>query len=127
MAEQHKDLSAEAGVQDPCSLTIWRGAGGTSGSDPLRYWLEAIARYGHAVVDDSRSRPTNHRIIGVGVGHDDARWAESRFEEGSMAAYYENGAAIDGPWWADTDKPFSVGRKYYGCGDRQPELAGAAR
>lgn len=30
------------------------------------------------------------------VAHDDWRWAASRFTEGSMAAYYENGDALDG-------------------------------
>jgi hypothetical protein len=60
--------------------------------DPEREWKRNIEQFGHAIVidDDRRERSWNHRIIGVGVGHDDARWAESRFGDGSMAAYYEN-------------------------------------
>lgn len=54
-------------------------------------WVRTVERYGAAIVTDSRHRrPINHHVIGVGCGHDDADWAESRFLEGSHAAWHEN-------------------------------------
>ena len=50
------------------------------------------------------------RELGI-VAHDDFRWAATRFTEGSMAAYYENGDAFGGRWWED-DSMFSAGRAY---------------
>lgn len=48
---------------------------------------------GYAITKDYRgSEPWNHRVIGVGVGHEDARFAETGQ---SMAAYYENGESFD--------------------------------
>jgi hypothetical protein len=56
-----------------------------------------VERYGAAAVENNDAPfSSNHHTIGCGVGHDDARWAESRFLEGSMAAYYENGEPFDG-------------------------------
>lgn len=98
-------------------LTIWHnnigrpipcpglpnGYAGRSGISPFRPGTpEAVAefvrtmdRYGAAIlVDDRHQRPANHRLIGVGTGHDDADWCESRFEQGSMASYYENKTTV---------------------------------
>lgn len=62
-------------------------------------WTRTVERYGAAIVTDSRTgRPWNHQVAGVGGGHNDADWAESRFLEGSQAAWYENdGAGIIPP------------------------------
>lgn len=57
----------------------------------VQEFVRTLDRYGAAIVTDSRTiRSSNHHTIGVGVGHDDADWAESRFEEGSQAAWHEN-------------------------------------
>lgn len=101
-------------------ITVWanHADGGYSGISPAndREWLRTLEREGHAITTDSRHwGPTNHRIAGIGVGHDDARFAETGGREGSMAAYYENGDAFGGRWWEDTDRHFSTGVKYYGC------------
>lgn len=97
---------------------VYEGSSGVSpGSE--REWIDCVERYGHAItVPWSAPTPMNHHMIGVGVGHDDARWAESRFIEGSMAAYYENGEAFGGArWWDETDGGHSTrrphARKYY--------------
>ena len=70
-------------------------------------WADAMERYGHAILRGS-DRPWNHHVIGCGVGHDDAEFAETGC---SMAAYYDSGEAFGGPWWEDKDKYGS--RKYY--------------
>lgn len=81
-----------------------------------REWTRAVARDGHAITTDSSHRTiTNHRIAGVGIGHDDASFCEAGTSE---AAYVENGEAFGGRWWEDTESPFSVGVKHYGCADR---------
>jgi hypothetical protein len=67
----------------------YEGRSGISGGDPVKHWLDSMDRYGHAITTVGY-RDANHHIIGVGVGHDDADWAESRFQEGSQAAYLEN-------------------------------------
>lgn len=89
------------------------GWGGISGGDPVEEFVRTIQRYGHATVDEAGSRPTNHYIAGIGIGHQDDRFAEIGQ---SMAAYYENGEAHGGlRWWEDTDQHFSIGVKHYGC------------
>jgi len=76
----------------------------------------ALRRAGHVILTDSRTlRPLNHHLIGAGVGHDDAEFAEAGR---SMAAYYENGEAWGGRWWEGTDLPYSPGVTYYGCTPR---------
>lgn len=67
-------------------------------------WVRTVERYGAAIVTDNRTpRPYNHHVIGVGSGHDDANWCESRFQEGSHAAWTENskGAATDAATYSD--------------------------
>jgi len=67
-------------------------------------WVRTVDRYGAAAVTDSRTpRPVNHHVIGVGSGHNDADWCESRFQEGSHAAWTENskGEAADSATYSD--------------------------
>lgn len=78
---------------------------GMSPADEAEF-VAQITRHGNATTDNGY-RPTNHFIVGVGVGHDDARFAETG---SSMAAYYENGDAFGGRWWEGA----SFGR-YYGA------------
>lgn len=107
------------------TITVWSHHGGSFGGispGNEREFVDSIKRHGHAIVTDSRHyRPSNHYIAGVGVGHDDAMFAEAGT---SQAAYYESGQAFGGRWWEDTDNSFSVGVKYYGCQDRSPGLVG---
>lgn len=70
----------------------------------VREWVRTVERYGAAIVTDSRHiRPANHHVIGCGSGHDDAEWAESRFLEGSQAAWHENskGEQLDSATYSD--------------------------
>ncbi len=61
-------------------------------TEAVAEWVRTVERYGAAIVTDNRTdRPWNHQVIGIGGGHNDADWAESRFQEGSMVAYYESG------------------------------------
>lgn len=85
------------------TVTVWnylRRDGGLGGISPAdhREFARSIADHGHAITtDESRFDSSwNHRIIGVGVGHDDAEFCESGQ---SMAAYYENGDDYQGRWW----------------------------
>lgn len=56
-----------------------------------------LARLGHSIIESTgRDRSRNHRIIGVGIGHDDAEFAETGR---SHAAYEESAARWGGPWW----------------------------
>lgn len=56
------------------------------------YFNQCLQFYGYAIGETNPSdRSWNHRVIGVGVGHDDAAFAEVG---DSMAAYYENGQAF---------------------------------
>lgn len=88
-------------------ITVWthhdESFGGISPVDD-REFVRAINTHGHAVVTDSRHiRPMNHHVVGVGVGHDDAMFCETRGRD-SMAAFYENGGSgtLDVPrWWED--------------------------
>lgn len=96
-------------------LTIWHnnigrpiycpglpnGYAGRSGISPfspddlgtVTEFVRTVDRYGAAILTDNRTqRPTAHNVSGSGTGHNDVDWCESRFEEGSMAAYYENGS-----------------------------------
>jgi len=100
-------------------LTIWHnnigrpipcpglpdGYAGRSGISPFEpdtpeavaQFVHTIKRYGAAIVTDNRTwRPVNHHVIGVGGGHDDADWCESRFLEGSQEAWREN----HNPWFS---------------------------
>ena len=81
---------------------------GLSGIGPgtAGLFADAIARHGHAITDVSGSRPANHHVIGCGIGHDDAQFAEAGI---SMAAYYESGDAFGGHWW---DLPAGLGRHF---------------
>ncbi len=88
----------------------YEGRSGISPGD-LGEWLRVLERFGHAITEPNvYPRPTNHRMIGCGVGHSDVDWCESRFREGSMAAYYENGEAWNGERWWDES---ASSRRYY--------------
>lgn len=83
---------------------------GMSGGCPVAETIRQLATEGHAILTDSRRhRPTNHHIIGYGVSHDDASFAETGGRT-SMAVYYENGAAFGGAWWETTS---ATTRRYY--------------
>lgn len=81
----------------------YAGRSGISPFDPLSEeavaeWVRTVERYGAVIVTDNMAdRPFNHYVIGIGGGHQDADWCESRFEEGSMVAYYENGESWSDP------------------------------
>ena len=79
-----------------------------SGSSPgtVGQFAYDLARRGHVVTQCRCHVPTNHRVIGAGVGHDDAQFAESGV---SMGAYYESGEAFGGAWW----EPSASHRRYY--------------
>ena len=66
----------------------------------------AIQEQGHAIMSVSWDKPWHHHVVGCGVGHDDAEFAESGR---SMAAYYESGDGWGGPWWTAGGS----GRDYY--------------
>ena len=69
--------------------------------DDLKSFKRTLETKGYVKAEDTLTpRPWNHRVIGVGVGHDDADFAEIGR---SMAAYYENGEAFDGKRWWDDD------------------------
>jgi hypothetical protein len=97
---------------DWCKAWTYAGRSGISGSGiDDREFVRTIETYGHAIVENNRCRrPMNHRMIGTGVGHSDADWCESRFLEGSMAVYYENGEDFRGERWWDEG---AQARKYY--------------
>lgn len=82
-------------------VTVWThhhgGYGGISGGDPVVSWVEAISHAGHAATT-TNGEPIPHRVSGSGVAHVDSRFAEAGT---SMAAYYENGESLSGPWWVD--------------------------
>lgn len=94
------------------SITVWHAdhRSGIAGPDPQQDWVNFVQAEG-AAITETGDKPWNHHMIGVGVGHDDARFAESGGTEGSMAAYYENGEAFAGRWWEDTS---NIGSRYYG-------------
>lgn len=82
----------------PC-LGLPNGYAGRSGISPfspddpetVAEFVHTIERYGAAILTDSRTiRPIAHNVSGGGTDHNDAEWCESRFEEGSQAAWYEN-------------------------------------
>lgn len=96
------------------NITVGNHTGGLSSSRDGWQFDEFARRLevdGYAIVERNWPRPINHRMIGVGVGHDDADFAEVGR---SMAAYYENGDAHGGRWWEDTSNFFSTGVRYYG-------------
>ena len=67
-------------------------------------FVHTIERYGAAIVTDDRTlRPINHNVVGVGSGHNDADWCESRFLAGSHAAWVENskGETTDAATYSD--------------------------
>lgn len=84
------------------------GYSGLSGGDPVDYWVADLDRYGHSITE-AGPRPVNHHVIGYGVCHDDALFAEAGR---SMAAYYEN-ESERGRWWED-DSRYSPKRYYTG-------------
>lgn len=61
----------------------------------LFYASWVLEHDGYLITENTRNRPWRHRVIGCGVGHDDADFAEVGR---SMAAYYENGEAWGGSW-----------------------------
>jgi hypothetical protein len=110
------------------NITVGNHQASTSASWPgweLEEFVNRINSDGFAIIERSWPRPTHHRLIGSGVGHDDAQFAEIGR---SMAAYYENGEAFEGlRWWEDTHRYFSIGVTYYGMApaecERCPEPA----
>jgi hypothetical protein len=92
----------------PVPRPLW-SLSGLSPAGPQE-WVDQIQRVGHAITEVGQ-RPSNHHVIGVGVGHNDAAFAEAGR---SMAAYYENEGGIDGRWWDDNHPVFGVGPRYYG-------------
>ena len=82
------------------SFTVGDSRGGGTFCGRFDHDVEKFSRTiterGHVVTYDGQSTPWNHHVIGVGVGHDDAAFAETGR---SMAAYYENGEASQGRWW----------------------------
>lgn len=104
-------------------ITVWSyneqgNRSGVCGPDPVTQAVRNLHRCGHVVTTDNETwhRSWNHTVIGVGMGHDDAEFAESGR---SMAAYYENGDAVHGRWWEDR----RVGAKYHGLdGEAQDVL-----
>lgn len=79
----------------------YEGRSGIGGGEPEKHWLDTMERFGHAITTVG-FRPANHHMIGVGIGHDDADWCESRFGAGSMAAWYEN--ECSGPAYSRTEQ-----------------------
>jgi len=76
--------------------------------EDLRNFKRMLEREGFVIGEDTRgNRPWNHRVIGFGVGHDDADFAETGR---SMAAYYENGEAYGGERWWHTG---AFSKRYY--------------
>jgi hypothetical protein len=81
----------------------------------IEEFVRVLSDNGYVVVRDS-DRPWNHNMIGLGAGHNDAKFAESTSQtvemrsSHSMAAYYESGDAYDGYWWENR-----TGIKYYGA------------
>lgn len=97
------------------SVTVSRyhDDGGLGGISPagVPEFLRALEVNGHAIVTDSaHHRPSNHYIIGIGVGHDDAKFCESGT---SHAAYLENGEAFGGRWWEDDPDRCGSSLAYY--------------
>ncbi len=75
------------------SQMLYSGLGPATTGLITRY----IERDGHAIIENTgRNRTWNHRAGGIGITHDDARFAESGC---SMAAWHESPAAWQGPWW----------------------------
>lgn len=101
------------------NLSIWRPdrTSGRSGYDNEGEWVRTLRRDGAVIVIDDNHRPWNHHVIGVGVGHDDADFAETGR---SYAAYLENDRQ-DGPWWDNLDGFFGTRRDY------DPEAIRASR
>jgi hypothetical protein len=81
------------------AISVGNRIGGCSTYDLERDIEEFVRRIesdGYAVVQDTSKRSWNHHVVGCGVGHDDARFAE--WGE-SLASYLENECSE--PWWAD--------------------------
>ena len=57
----------------------------------LAYFNRTLRDVGYVITRGAQSRPWNHHVIGVGVQHDDAEFAEVGR---SQAAFYENGEAF---------------------------------
>lgn len=93
------------------TLTIWKpdhtsGIGGDI--DPIHEWTKTLHAHG-AVIAELGERPWNHRVIGCGLSHDDAKFAETG---DSMAAYYENDEPYGGRWM-DNER---IRARYYETG-----------
>lgn len=87
---------------------LYSGIGTAEEEVNVENWIYAVLETGHAItVPYDFWKPWNHHIIGCGVGHDDAEFAETGR---SMAAYYENEDPWGGRWW---ESPYGAGRKYY--------------
>lgn len=100
------------------TVVVGTAAGGGVSPSGVADWVRNVDNHGHAVTYVPTLEPTAHRVSGCGMAHNDAAFCERRGDDGSMASYYENGAAYGGRWWEDTDSPLSVGVKHYGCADR---------
>jgi hypothetical protein len=86
---------------------------------------QVLRQRGHMIIY-SGDRPSNHHIIGIGLGHDDAEFAEAGR---SYAAWCENGDAVDGRWWEEHLFLYERGR-HTGPADRHfrySEQVAAAR
>lgn len=108
-------------------ITVGGLRSGTSPAGAYEFVFHLV-RHGYSITQRYASRPTNHRIIGCGVGHDDAQFCEERQGSGygSMAAYYENGEAFRGERWWDENASRTT-RQYYDveaiAAQRRAELA----
>jgi hypothetical protein len=93
-------------------VTVWHAdgrsgtSGGLEGSDIAR--AAQLLKDEGAVITTAGWRPANHYVIGVGIGHQDADFAE---RGDSMAAYYENGEAFGGRWWEPSPYTFPTGAR----------------
>jgi hypothetical protein len=93
-------------------VTVWHAdgrsgtSGGPEGSDVARA-VQLLKDEG-AVITKVGYPPANHYVIGVGVGHQDADFAE---RGDSMAAYYENGEAFGGRWWEPSPYSYPTGAR----------------
>ena len=65
----------------------------------LEDFTRTLQHTGYVVTQTSGQAPLGYRGNDGRIAHDDFRWAANRFEEGSMAAYLENGDAFDGAWF----------------------------
>ena len=93
-------------------VTVWHAdgssgtSGGPEGSDITRA-VRLLETEG-SVITKVGYPSANHYVIGVGIGHNDADFAD---QGRSMAAWYENGEAFDGRWWEPSTLSFPTGAR----------------